>query len=145
MRSVAEAPETGPANNAPMAGVEPAQAIALDELIDADQATHGDFADSAAIGQALKTVLAVAPARLGAVQREAWIRSQSRSLRRRSDLCRALARRAGYAWLAGRHLAGTDGMQDGTPVLQASGLSNLIAGDTFRRTTNNGVNEREGS
>jgi hypothetical protein len=54
-----------------MGGVEPAQAIALDELIDAHQATHGDFADSAAIAQALKTVLAVAPARLGAVQREA--------------------------------------------------------------------------
>jgi hypothetical protein len=41
MQSVAEAPDIGPAHNAPMGGVEPAQAIALDKLIDAHQATHG--------------------------------------------------------------------------------------------------------
>jgi hypothetical protein len=67
-------------------------ANALDALIAAHQATHGYFADIAAVAQALKAVLDVAGAWPGAVQRED--RGQARPhLRGRSDLCRQLARR----------------------------------------------------
>jgi hypothetical protein len=47
------------------------EAIALDALIDAHQATHGDFADTAAIAPALKSVLDVATAGLAQWQLEA--------------------------------------------------------------------------
>ena len=58
------------ANGAPAGATSGQQAIAHDALINARQATHGDFADTAAIAPALKSVLDVATARLGAVLRE---------------------------------------------------------------------------
>jgi hypothetical protein len=74
-------------------------------VIDAHEATHGDFADTAAIAQALKAVLDVAAARLGAVQREALDQVAVKLARicagdpRHPEHWRDLA---GYCWLASR-------------------------------------------
>jgi hypothetical protein len=67
-----DAAEAGPGNSAPASAVGDPGAIALDELIAARQPTHGDFAETAAIAQALKAVFAAAGAdRFEPVQREA--------------------------------------------------------------------------
>jgi hypothetical protein len=72
---------------------------------------HGDFADTAAIAQALKAVLAAASARLGAVQREALDQIAVKIARicagdpTCADHWRDLA---GYAWLAGRDLVASE-------------------------------------
>ena len=101
-------PRTPAANGASASPANAAEAIALDELIAAHQATHGDFADTAAIARALKAVLDVAAARLGAVHREALGQIAVKLARicagdpTCADHWRDLA---GYAWLAGRDLA----------------------------------------
>jgi len=51
-------PGIGPGNDARAAPAGDLVAGALDELIAAHQPTHGDFADTAAVAQALKSVLA---------------------------------------------------------------------------------------
>jgi hypothetical protein len=109
LQSPAEGPDIAPGNGAPAAFAEGQDAIALDALIEAHQATHGDFADTAAIAQALKSVLDVAAARLGAVQREALDQIATKLARicagdpTCADHWRDLA---SYAWLAGRELVG---------------------------------------
>lgn len=85
-------PGTPAANGASASPANAAEAIALDELIAAHQATHGDFADTAAIARALKAVLDVAAARLGAVQREALGQIAVKLAPRFGRVC--LARRA---------------------------------------------------
>ena len=108
MSPFAAPPGTPAANGASASPANAAEAIALDELIAAHQATHGDFADTAAIARALKAVLDVAAARLGAVQREALGQIAVKLARicagdpTCADHWRDLA---GYAWLAGRDLA----------------------------------------
>jgi hypothetical protein len=101
--------DTLPADGAPAAGAGDAEAIELDELIDAHQATHGDFADTAQIAQALKAVLDIAAARLGPVQREALDQIAVKLAR----ICAGDATcaehwrgLAGYCWLAGRLFGG---------------------------------------
>jgi hypothetical protein len=107
-----DAPEAAAANCAPAGAAGDPVAAALDELVDAHQATHGDFADTAQIAQALKAVLDVAAARLGPVQREALDQIAVKIARilagdaTCADHWRDLA---GYAWLAGRDLAGGSG------------------------------------
>lgn len=84
-------------------------AIALDELIDAHEATHGAFTNTAAIAQALKAVVDVAAAGLGPMQREALDQIAVKLARicagdpTCADHWRDLA---GYAWLAGRRQPG---------------------------------------
>jgi hypothetical protein len=87
----------------------------LTSWIDEHQATHGAFADTAAIAQALKAVLEVAAARLGAGQREALDQITVKLAR----ICAgdpACAEHwgdlAGYTWLAGCDLAGPGGVLD---------------------------------
>jgi hypothetical protein len=97
--------DTLPADGAPAAAAGDCVGNALDELIAAHQATHGDFADTAAVAQALKSVLDVAAASLGPVQREALDQIAVKLARicagdpGCADHWRDLA---GYAWLAGR-------------------------------------------
>jgi hypothetical protein len=89
-----------------MSGPEPA--AALDALIAAHQATHGDFVDTAAIAQALKAVFAAAgAARFGAPPREALDMVAVKLARiLAGDATRAehWADAAGYRWLATRDL-----------------------------------------
>ncbi len=102
--------DIAPADGAPAGSADDPVAIALDELIDAHQATHGDFADTAAIAQALKSVLDVAAAGLGVVQREALDQIAVKIARicAGDPTCAEHWRDlAGYAWLAARDLAGS--------------------------------------
>jgi Holliday junction resolvase len=110
-QSVAEAYQRpGPASCASTAATGDCEATTLDELIAAPQATHGDFADTASIAQALKAVFATAGAdRFGPAQRESLDQIAVKLARicagapASAEHWRDLA---GYAWLAGRESRG---------------------------------------
>lgn len=84
-------------------------AAEIDALIAAHQATHGDFAETAAIAQSLKAIFDKAAVRFGPVQREALDMIAVKLARILSgDPCHAehWLDLAAYARLAGRDLAG---------------------------------------
>jgi hypothetical protein len=100
-----DAAEAVPAKGAPAGSAGDLEAIGLDALIAARQATHGDFARTAAVAQAIKAVLAAAGAdRFEPAQREALDMIAAKLARicagdpTHADHWLDLA---GYAWLAG--------------------------------------------
>jgi hypothetical protein len=106
-QSAADAPDIGAGNGAPAATAGDPVATALDQLIEAHQPTHGDFADTAALAQRLKAVLLLdgRADRFEPVQREALDQiavKLARILAGDPRCAEHFLDLAGYAWLAGR-------------------------------------------